>query len=159
MPLFSWSAVSLTQGAHSGPPPTAQAPSVTSLAGTRAERQCPSRIKQGLAARRRLREPETRPLAGRALGLLGKLVGKASLGMPPLCLAPSPSHPHSRELPTPAPLHGMRVFTPFYPHAKPGKQLVLAEPEIVSSRAIYTGSSGQPSPNWAKRCSRHCQDP
>jgi len=84
-------AVSLAQGACSGPPPPAQALSVTSLAGTRTEGQFPSWIEQGLAAWRRLREPENRPLAaGKALGSSGKLVGKASLGTPPLCPAPSP---------------------------------------------------------------------
>lgn len=35
---------------------------------------------------------------------------------------------------------------------------MLVQLEIVSSRALYTGSSEQPSPNWAKCCSRNHQD-
>lgn len=74
--------------------PTAPARSVTSLAGTRAERQFPGRIEQGLAAWRQLREPENRPLAaGTALVSLGKLVGKASLRMPPSALLCPHHHP------------------------------------------------------------------
>lgn len=118
--------------------------------GTRAERQFPGRIEQGLAAQRRLGEPETRPLAaGTVLGSLGKLWAKCPWDT---CSVPIPSlSPDSSST--------AWDFTPLYPHAKPGKQLVPAQPKIVSIRALYNGSRGQPSPNWAKRCSRHCQEP
>lgn len=130
---------SLTQGAHSGPPPTAQAPSVTSLAGTRTERLFPGRIEQGLAAWRRLRELKT----GHLLWAKHWICSESMWAKCPWeCLPSALLHP--QELP--ALLHGMHIFTPFYPCAKPGKRLVLAQLEVVSAEPYVLGAVGSSVP-------------